>query len=55
MKLINIIEDESKTIEEIVRGFERINDNIKFDAFGKVTLKGKNTFRSKQKVKEVNE
>jgi hypothetical protein len=55
MKLINIIEDESKTIEEVVKGFERINDNIKFDAFGKVTLKGKNTFRSKQKAKEVNE
>ena len=49
VKMINIIEDNDKTIEEIVDGFERINNNIKFDAFGKVTLKGKNNFRTNQK------
>ena len=51
-KMIKIIEDKEKSIEEIVEGFERINNNIKFDAFGKVTLKGKNIPRSKQKADE---
>ena len=47
-KLTKVIEDKNKSIEMIMKEFERITSDIKFEAFGKVTLKDK----KKVKVKE---
>ena len=41
--MIKIIDDKTKSIDEVFKGFEKINNDIKFKAFGKVTLKGKKT------------
>jgi deoxyxylulose-5-phosphate synthase len=53
--MINVIEDNDRSIEQIVKGFERINNDIKFEAFEKVTLKGKNTLLKKQTEKAEEE
>ena len=48
-KVIAIAEDRSKTVEEVVQKFEKISDNIKFKAFGKITIKDKKYSQDKSK------
>ena len=40
-----LVTDKSKTIEEVYKGFERIENDLKFKAFGKVTLQDKKPAR----------
>ena len=51
--MTKIIEDEGMTIDEVVKGFEKVNDDIKFNAFGKITLKDKH--KDVKKGKDVTE
>ena len=41
VKMLRVIEDDTKHIEEVMTRFEKINNDIKFEAFGKVTIKDK--------------
>ena len=52
-KMINIVEDKDKSIEQVVKGFERINNDIKFAAFGKVTIKDKINVKVKQQEQHL--
>ena len=46
--MIKVIEDKNKSIEKIMKGFERITNDIKFEAFGKVTLKDNKNVKVKE-------
>ena len=54
-KMIEVIDDTSKSIEEVVKKFERMHNDIKFEAFGKVTLKDKNNVQEKQQKNKTSE
>ena len=49
--ITDIVDDESKTIDDVFKRFERINNDIKFKAFGKMTLKDKNVNQDKKKLR----
>ena len=52
-QLERVIEDNSLTVDEAMRKFEKIHDQIKYKAFGKVTLKNKDSSHEiKGKAKE---
>ena len=34
----NVVEDKTKTIEEVAKKFNKIHDKVKYKSFGKVTL-----------------
>ena len=40
-KVLEAVEDEGKTVEEVMDKFNKIHDKIKYKAFGKVTIKEK--------------
>ena len=40
-KIAEVVEDENKTIEEVMKVFNKVHEKIKFKAFGKVTIKEK--------------
>ena len=47
-KIIEVAEDTSKTIEEVVEKVEKIHDDIKYQSFGKTTIKIGNSAKHKQ-------
>ena len=52
-KVASIAEDRSNSVEEVVGQFNRISDNIKFKAFGKITIKDRS--QAKEKRNEADE
>ena len=40
-KIVNAVEDETKSVEEVMKVFDKVHESIKFKAFGKVTIKEK--------------
>jgi len=40
-KIVDAVQDKTKTIDEVMNKFNKVHDNIKYKAFGKVTLKEK--------------
>ena len=52
-EIIRIVEDKNKSIEDIFKDFERVDKDIKFEAFGKVTIKDKRKVEGKKSWKEM--
>ena len=50
-----VVEDETISMEEVMRKVENINDKIKFKAFGKVTITGRKTIRDEHDDKSEEE
>ena len=48
-KVISIVEDKAFSVEEVVENFYKISDDIKFKAFGKITIKDRSNVKDKPK------
>jgi hypothetical protein len=48
-KVISIAEDKAYSVEEVVEKFYKISDDIKFKAFGKITIKDRSNVKEKRK------
>ena len=53
--LNDVIDDNSKSVEEVNLKFDQIHNKIKFRCFGKVTLAGKKTKKERSKISIENE
>ena len=50
-----LVDDDGKSIDQVFKGFERIDNDIKFKAFGKITLKDKKVIKVQKTKSEVSE
>ena len=49
-KIIEVAEDTSKTMDEVVKKVEKIHNDIKYQSFGKTTIKIGNSAKNKQTI-----